>query len=158
MSRYSQVIQRAGSPKTRLWTLTAGRPYSLTSSPFRARTQREMLLLQHPCGVSTTMGGFCCGNMSRMSEAQGTDAVLPAGRLGGRPYKGGAPRKRTATSLPGPLAQLCMDRSVELGIPLSDVIAMYCALGAGMPVPEYIAKQLERHELTDTQSPLLEAS
>lgn len=96
--------------------------------------------------------------MSRMSEAQATDTQLPAGRLGGRPYKGGAPRKRTATSLPAPLAQLCMDRSVALGIPLSDVIAMFCSLGAGMPIPEYIAKQLERHEHADTQSPLLEAS
>jgi len=51
-----------------------------------------------------------------------------------------------------------MDRSVALGIPLSDVIAMFCSLGAGMPIPEYIAKQLERHEHADTQSPLLEAS
>ena len=97
--------------------------------------------------------------MSRMSEPQGTEAELPPGRLGGRPYKAGAPRKRTATSLPWPLAQHCAAQSRKLGIPLSDVIAMLCSLGAGFEVQDYIAKQIEDNEKhAKVQSPLLEAS
>jgi energy-coupling factor transporter transmembrane protein EcfT len=97
--------------------------------------------------------------MGVMSDSQGLEVAMPKARASrGRPFKAGVPRRRTTLSLPVPLAQFCFDKADELGMPISDVFALYACLGSGLPVPDYITKALEAQGRGEAQAPLLEAS
>ena len=56
--------------------------------------------------------------------------------------RGGVPRTRTTVRLALPLEQQIRQRAREMGVTLSDALAYFCALGAGLEVPADVQAEI----------------
>lgn len=72
----------------------------------------------------------------------------------GRPPKGGGDRAQLIARVPTGHAEHYREQAAQMGIPLSDYVALKLAEGAGLPVPAYIADQLAA-KLREAQDTLL---
>ncbi len=82
---------------------------------------------------------------------------------GGRPYRAGVPRRRISVSLPRTICETAAAKAKELGIPFSDVLAVYLYLGLDLPIPAYLSKGFEptafdkeRHNVAEAHAMLAE--
>ena len=64
-------------------------------------------------------------------------------RTSGRTPRGGVPRTHTTVRLSPNLKQQICDRAQQMGITLSDALAYFCAVGAGLEVPPDVMAEVK---------------